>query len=232
MSRIVITRPPGLDGELAGRLEALGHEVVACPLIAIEPLGDEEIDASAYDWLVVTSRSGAVEVARRLGRPARRLAAIGPGTAAELERLGLRVDLTPDESSQEGLVAALAPDPGRVLLAAAAGARRHLVDSLGADFIALYRTRELQPSAFPEAELVVVASPSAARAFAALHVPTPVVSIGPQTTTAVREAGLELAGQARTFDLDGLVAAIDSAARYGRAVAADTTGADEVDGPR
>ena len=173
-----------------------------------------------------------MEVARRPRPAGAALAAIGPGTAAALARLGLRADLVPEESSQEGLAAALAPDAGRVLLAAAAGARRHLVDVLGADFIALYRTRELRPSAFPEAELVVVASPSAARAFAALHVPAPVVSIGPQTSAAVREAGLELAGQARTFDLDGLVAAIDSAARYGRAVAADTTGADEVDGPR
>ena len=231
MSRIAITRPAGQDAELAARLQALGHEVVSCPLIEIEPLGDDAIDASAYDWLVVTSRNGAAEVARRLTRPAGRLAAIGPGTAAELQRLGLLVDLTPEEPSQEGLVAALGPEPGRVLVAAAAGARRHLVDAFGADFLPLYRTRELRPAALPEAELVVVASPSAARAFAALGCSIPAVSIGRQTSAAAREAGLELAGEARTSDLDGLIAAIDAAARYGRAVGADATGAEDAGGP-
>ena len=37
---------------------------------------------------------------------------------------------------------------------------------------------------FPDADLVVLASPSAARAFAALARRVPVVSIGPQTTAA------------------------------------------------
>jgi uroporphyrinogen-III synthase len=224
MSRIAVTRPAGLEEELEARLQALGHEVFSCPLIATEPLGDDPIDASAYDWLVVTSRNGAAEVARRLSRPARRLAAIGPGTAAELERLGLRADLTPAEPSQEALADALGPSPGRVLVAAAAGARRYLVETLGADFVPLYRTHELRPGSFPEVELVVVASPSAARAFAALVRPIPVVSIGPQTSAAALEAGLTLAGEARTSDLDGLVEAIDAAARYGRSVTAEASG--------
>ncbi|MDQ3992685.1 MAG: uroporphyrinogen-III synthase, partial [Actinomycetota bacterium] len=68
MVRVVLTRPAGQERELAGRLAQLGHEVVSCPLIRIEPLGDEPIDASRYDWLVVTSRNGAAEVARRLTR--------------------------------------------------------------------------------------------------------------------------------------------------------------------
>ncbi len=213
MSRIAVTRPTGLDRELGGRLEALGHEVVSCPLIEVEPLSDEPIDASGYDWLLVTSRIGAGEVGRRLARPAARLAAVGPGTAAELARHGLRADLVPAAASQEGLAAALPRPAGRVLLAAAEGARRLLVDELGADFLPLYRTRELTPAAFPAVDLVVLASPSAARAYAALSHDVPVVSIGPQTTEAARTAGLAVAGEADQHDLDGLVAAVSAAAR-------------------
>ena len=42
--RIVVTRPEPHAGELVRRLELLGHEVVSCPLIAIEPLGDEPVE--------------------------------------------------------------------------------------------------------------------------------------------------------------------------------------------
>ena len=55
-------------GGLADRLTALGHEVVSCPLIDFEPLGDGPIALAGYDWLVITSPNGADEFARR--RPA------------------------------------------------------------------------------------------------------------------------------------------------------------------
>jgi uroporphyrinogen-III synthase len=146
--------------ELARRLEALGHEVEICPLVEIELLGPDEVDVSGYDWVVVTSRNGARELVRRMrGSPAR-IAAIGPGTAEELPR----VDLVPQVSTQEGLVAELPRPAGRVLFAGAEGARRLLTDELGADFVPLYRTKELRPDAFPEVDLVVLASASAARA--------------------------------------------------------------------
>jgi uroporphyrinogen-III synthase len=95
-----------------------------------------------------------------------------------------------------------------VLVAAAEGARRLLVDELGADFVALYRTVRLRPERAPVGDVVVLASASAARAFAALGATIPAVSIGPQTTQAARAAGVEVAAEARTHDLDGLVEAI------------------------
>src|SRR4051794_554032 len=104
MAVVVPTRADGSDGDVAERLEAAGHDVVHCPLIAIEPLGDGPIDAAGYDWLVVTSRNGADEVARRLtGRPAH-IAAVGPATAETLRAHGLAVDFTPREANQDGLV--------------------------------------------------------------------------------------------------------------------------------
>jgi uroporphyrinogen-III synthase len=206
--RVVVTRAEAQADPLAERLEALGHEVVRCPLILIEPLGKEPIDPAPYDWVVVTSPNGAAELARRLVAPPRRLAAIGPGTELELRARGLRADLVPAVSTQEGLVAELPRPPGRVLLAAAEGARRLLVDELGADFLPLYRTVELVPETTPAGDVVLLASPSAARALARTGAHLPVVAIGPQTAGAAREAGLDVVAEAETHDLEGLLAAV------------------------
>jgi uroporphyrinogen-III synthase len=199
--RIALT---GTDtGQLAARLEALGHQVVACPLIEIEPIGPAEVDVSGYDWVIVTSRNGARELAKRMRGVPERIAAIGSGTAAELP---CPTQLVPAISTQEGLLAELPRPAGRVLFAGAEGARRLLVDELGADFVPLYRTRELRPVEFPEVDVVVLASASAARAYAALGAPAPAVSIGPQTTAAA--AGVDVVAEAETHDLDGLVDAV------------------------
>jgi uroporphyrinogen-III synthase len=183
--------------------------VVLCPLIRIEPLGDEPVDVRPYDWVVVTSPNGATELAHRIVSPPRRLAAVGPATADVLRSHGLEPDLVPRVSSQEGLLAELPRPPGRVLLAAAEGARRLLVDELGADFLPLYRTVELRPEQAPDGDLVVVASPSAARALAATRASVPVVAIGPYTADAARGCGLDVVAVADAHDLEGLVAAVE-----------------------
>jgi uroporphyrinogen-III synthase len=207
--RVVVTRAERQSHGLASRLEALGCEVVLCPLIEIEALGDAAIDPSPYDWIVVTSPNGAAELARRLRRPPRRLAAIGPGTADELRVYGLEPDLVPRVSTQEGLLAALPRPVGRVLLAAAETARQLLVEELGADFLPLYRTLELRPRQPPAGDLVVLASPSAARAFAATATRIPAVAIGPQTASEARAQGVDVVAEAETHDVDGLVAAVE-----------------------
>jgi uroporphyrinogen-III synthase len=162
---------------------------------------------SGYDWAIVTSPNGAVELARRAFGWPKHVAAIGPGTAAALARRGLAVDLVPRISTQEGLLAELPRPAGRVLFAGADGARTLLVTELGADFVSLYRTTELRPDP-PTGDLVVLASASAARAFGALGADIPAVSIGPQTTAAAREAGLRVVAEAERHDLDGLVRAV------------------------
>jgi uroporphyrinogen-III synthase len=205
--KIVVTRSDEQADPLVARLEALGHEVVRCPLIRIEPLGDDPIDPLPYDWIVVTSRNGARELARRLtGRP-QRLAAIGPGTAEALREHGLAVDLVPAIHTQEGLLAEL-PE-GRVLLAAAEGARRLLIDERDADFLPLYRTVELRPPA-PVGDVALLASASAARALAATGARLPVVAIGPQTAAEAREQGLDVVAVADSHDLEGLLDVVSS----------------------
>lgn len=210
--RVAVTRPEHQAEPLAERLRALGCEPVLWPLLAIEPLGGDPIDPTGYDWVVVTSPNGAAELARRLASPPNRLAAIGPGTAAALRARGLEPDLVARDSTQEGLLAELPRPAGRVLVAAAEGARRLLADELEADFLPLYRTVELTPAETPDVDLVLLASPSAARALArTTRRDAPVVAIGPQTAAAARELGLEVAGEAAAHDLDGLVAALEQA---------------------
>jgi len=197
--RVVVTRD-----DLVPRLEALGHDVIVCELIRVEPLGEEPVDARGHDWLLVTSRNGARELARRgvLGAPS--VAAIGPGTAEELRAHGFRVDLVPRTHTQEGLRDEL--PGGRALLAAAEGARRGVLE---ADFVPLYRTIELRPEP-PEGDVAVLMSGSAARALAATGARLPVVAIGPQTEAEARAVGLDVVAVAREHDLDGLVDAIAS----------------------
>jgi uroporphyrinogen-III synthase len=191
--RVLVTR-----SELVPRLEALGHEVVLRELIRVESLGDEPVDASGYDWLVVTSANGARELARR-GVTANRIAAIGPATADVLREHGLSVDLVPRVHTQEGLRDELS---GTLLLAAAEGARRDVLD---ADFVPLYRTVEL-PQAV-EADLALLLSSSAVRA---LQTRMPVVAMGPQTAAEAEVRGFEVVAVAQPHTLDGLVEAVAS----------------------
>jgi uroporphyrinogen-III synthase len=208
--KVIVTRSRDQAGPLVARLEALGHEVVECPLIEIERISDEPIDADGYDWVVVTSPNGADELARR-GRNLPKLAAVGPGTAERLREHGLEPAFVPRVSSQDGLLAEFPRPAGRVLFAAAENSRRGPIDELGADFVALYSTRLLAPDP-PEGDVVVLASGSAARAYAAVGGRAAAVSIGPQTSRVAESVGLVVAAEAESHDLDGLVTAVNALA--------------------
>jgi uroporphyrinogen III methyltransferase/synthase len=208
--RVIVTRPQGQAEELAEALRNAGFEPVLCPLIEIEPIEDGPIEVEGYDWVIVTSANGAAELARRRAGALPRIAAVGEGTAAALAEHGLEASFIPSVSSQEGLLAELPQPVGRALFVAAAGARRLIVDELPADFRAVYRTVELTPEA-PAGELVLLASPSAARAWQKVGPGLPAITIGPQTTEAARLAGLDVVAEARTQDVAALV---DSAAAW------------------
>ena len=202
---MVVTRPAERSAGLAARLESLGFDVVVAPLLELEPIETGPIDLRPYDWLVLTSITGAKELRRRAEGEPRRVAAIGKGTA---EAWGNKVDLVPAVSTQEGLLADLPRPTGRVLFAGAEDARRLLIDELGAEFVPLYRTRAVRPEHPIAGDLVVLASPSAARAYGDLGAAIPAVTIGPETTAAAGTAGVRVAREARTHDLDGLIEAV------------------------
>ena len=142
-------------------------------------------------------------------------------------------DLVPERFVAEALVEALAdlPVQGRpALVARAAEARDVLPDALrdrGADVdvLALYRTvREDPPAEAVEAAMdsdyVTFTSSSTVRNFMEVtggRVPdgARIVSIGPVTSEAAREAGLQVHVEAERHDPEGLVAALleDAAGR-------------------
>jgi uroporphyrinogen-III synthase len=211
--RVIVTRPAAQAGPLIEALRRVGYEPVLCPLIEIEPIDDGPIDVGGYDWVIVTSANGAEQLARRHRGYLPRVAAIGAATASALAAYGISADFVPSEATQDVLVAEFPRPAGRVLFVGAEEARGLVVAELDADFRAVYRTRRLRPDSLPAGELAVLASPSAADAFADLGVDMPVVTIGPQTTAAARARGLVVRAQAQETHVDGLVAAVRRAAR-------------------
>src|SRR5436190_4569969 len=160
---VVLTRPEGRNEELARLLRGHRFVVVIAPLIEIEPIETGRLDVSPYDWVVLTSATGARELRKRMVGEPRRVAAIGRATA---DAWSAKVDLVPEVSTQEGLLAEFPRPAGRVLFAGAENARRLLIDELGADFVPLYRTKSVELETPLHGDLVVLASPSAARAYA------------------------------------------------------------------
>jgi uroporphyrinogen III methyltransferase / synthase len=170
------------------------------------------VRAEGYDWLLLTSRHGVDELFRRLEGPLPKIAVIGPGTAEAVRAHGVEPALIAGRSTQEGLVEALPSPAGRVLFAGAEGARGVLVEELQAEALPLYRTVELEPEARPQGDLVVLASASAARAYARIGLGLPCVSIGPVTSEEAERLGVSIVAEAETHDLEGLVRAVKLAA--------------------
>ena len=206
--RVIVTRQAEQAGSLIDALRREGFEPILCPLIETEPIGNGPIDVHGYDWVIVTSATGAEQLMRRHVGYLPRIAAIGAATASALAAYGIAVDFVPSAPSQERLVEEFPRPPGRVLFVGAEEAMRLIVAELDADVVPVYRTRRLRPETLPEGDLVLVASPSAVDALAALRLDLPVVTIGPRTTAAARGHGIRVLAQAHTQDVAGLVAAV------------------------
>jgi uroporphyrinogen III methyltransferase / synthase len=207
--KVVVT---GTERRLAERLRADGFEVAEWPLVAIEPVGGPTLQADAYDWVVLTSRHAVEQLFDRLEGTPPRVAVVGPGTADALRERGIEPTLVASRSTQEGLLEEMPSPAGRVLFAGAEGARDVLPRALDADVVPLYRTVELRPNTAPDGDLVVLASASAARAYAATGAEVPCVSIGPVTTAEARRQGVTVVAEAESHDLEGLVQAVKLAA--------------------
>jgi uroporphyrinogen-III synthase len=203
--RVIVTRPADRAAQLVAALERAGFEVDICPLIETIPIDDGPIDVTGYDWIVLTSSAGAEELARRHRGSLPQVAAVGTATAETLADHGVPVDFVPSVASQEGLVAEFPRPAGRVLFVGAEAAGDLLASTLGADVRAVYRTRPLRPSRQPRGDVVILASGSAARAWADLGLLQPAISIGRVTTAVALEVGVEVVCEARTPDVQGLV---------------------------
>ena len=224
---VVVTRARAQASSLAARLRELGARVVEAPAIRVEPLEAQLPDLAGFDLLCVTSPNGArrlLEVARdarALAGPA--IAAIGPGTADALRAGGIHADVVPPRAVAESLVEALAGrEVRRALIARAETARDVLPVALrerGAEveILPLYRTvpeplADAAREAARAADYVTFTSASSARFYVeAAGAPAEgqrIVSIGPITSDALRQRGLEPHLQAAEHTPDGLVAAL------------------------
>jgi uroporphyrinogen III methyltransferase / synthase len=162
--RVLVTRAREQASKTASLLRERGADPVVVPTIEIHPPSDPApmIDAAThlgerYDWVVFTSANGVEHLwkeIRRQEKDARvfgraKIAAIGPGTAAALEEVGLTADLVAKVHKGEGLaeeLTALVGKGARVLIARAEVARDVVPDALRAigcqvDVVPVYKTR-------------------------------------------------------------------------------------------
>jgi uroporphyrinogen-III synthase len=129
-----------------------------------------------------------------------------------LRELGVEAALVARESTQEGLVAEFPHPPGRVLFAGAEDARGVIAEELAADVLPLYRTVELRPGDFPDADVVLLGSPSAARALSEVRRDLRCVAIGAVTASEARRIGLVVAAQAASPKVEDVARAVKLAA--------------------
>ncbi len=240
---VLVTRSRSQASSLAGQLRFWGARTIEAATIAIEPVQDTgPLDAAIrrvaeFDWLVLTSPNGVEALARRLeamqldarALAGTRLAAIGPGTADAMRRIGLRADRIAQPHTTEALAADLdgearggksflllrsdiaPPDLARTLTAA--GGR--------VEDVPAYRT--VRPGALPEAatealaerqiDWITFTSSSTVENFLALAGDVDLsairlASIGPVTSATLRAADLEPAVQASPHTIGGLLTAI------------------------
>ena len=243
--RIAVTRAREQNSALRRPLEELGAAVVEIPTIEIrapdswEPLERALISLDQFDYLILTSVNGVKKLMERLkacGKSAADLAhlqvgAIGPATAAELARHGVRVDFVPSAYRAEGLLQALDGCDlyGKAFLIPRAkvardlvprvlresGARVEVVDAYQTALPSL-STGEFARLLTPPPELVTFTSSSTAVNFAHLlreceAMPVSGVkaaSIGPVTSETARQLGFEVVLEAGESTIPGLVAAI------------------------
>ena len=198
-------------------------------------------DLATYKWLIFTSQNGVGIFWENLlasGLDARalaplRVAAVGPATAAALLERGIAVDVIPERFVAEGLLEKLRKrddvSGARVLYVTAENAREALPDGLrelGADVTVLpvYRSttdgagagRLAKRVAAGAVDVVTFTSGSAVRAYVEavgveLARKVAAASIGPQTSEALRAAGIEVSFEAKNSTIDGLLSAITDA---------------------
>ncbi len=241
--RIAVTRPAGqAEGFLAG-LRALGAQPVHCPTIRISgpaeaaPFRQAVRHVDSYDWVVFTSANGVARFWHELESAAGaarlpdgiHVAAIGPATAAALEKRGVRPGVVPEEYVAEALadvLTGLGTIAGRrVLLPRAAGARPLLAERLRAagaevDEVIAYESQPdlegiaslqhgLQRGAI---DMITFTAASTVNLFVEVAGAelgdARVAVIGPVTADAARAAGLTVDVLAREYTVEGLLQAI------------------------
>ena len=204
----------------------------------LAPLRASIDNISDYDWLIFTSQNAVAIFWEQLlgrGKDSRalaglRIAAVGPATAGALLEHGITVDVIPERFVAEGLLESMREREdvagGKVLYVTAEGARDVLpagLREIGADLVIVEAYRTIPDGAGAEklaraieagkVDLATFTSASAVRGYIEavgedLALKIPAASIGPQTSDALREAGIEIEAEAEESTIDGLVSAV------------------------
>jgi uroporphyrinogen III methyltransferase/synthase len=239
--RVLVTRPEHQALELRGPLEDLGAEVIVQPAIEIgPPLDWSRVDHAIaqldrFNWIVFSSGNGVQYFLNRLlakGHDVRRLgqaklAAVGPGTGAELFRYHLRADVQPDEFRADALAASLKAEAAgrRFLLIRASRGREVLAEELtsaGGEVtqVVAYHSTDAPPPredvvqmlSSGQIDWITVTSSAIARSLAKMFGQdlrrAKLVSISPVTSQTVRELGHAAAAEAAQYTMAGVVEAI------------------------
>jgi len=247
--RVLVTRPRDQADDLCSMLAAEGAVPLVVPMIRVSPVSDTTVlDAAIarleeYRWLIFASANGVEYFMRRLAavRPSGwhpgspRVAAVGPATAAALERRAIGVDFVPAVHTAAALAEGLVSrEPGglegaAVLMPRALEGREDaalLLRRHGAqvDDVPAYRTeactlspRDLVPLE-GGVDAILFSSSSAVGAWCSQAEREPrmvdatrrsvVACIGPATTATARERGLRVDVEAPSHTAGGLVAAL------------------------
>lgn len=242
--RIVVTRTREQAGSLSSALEALGADVMELPTIRIVPPTDRKdfaaavVDSPHYDWLIFSSPNGVkrffeafysvYEDIRELGGA--RIAAVGPGTAAELKKHGLMVDVMPQKAVAEELIAEfdrkgdefggvanvtmlwIHSEQGRDIIYKELMKRQAIVDECIA-YNTVPETEDPTGAGLrlseEGADVITFTSSSTVHHFMAMGISLPesckVVSIGPVTSATLREYGMTPDAEAPRHNIPSLV---------------------------
>ncbi len=242
--RILVTRARHQADSLCRALRELGAEVAELPTLRIVPPKDKQAFAKAvvnsphHDWLVFSSPNGVerffeafftvYEDLRELGGS--RIAALGSGTAEQLRKRGLMVDVVPHEAVAEQLIAEFdrrADDFGglehstvlwvhaqqaRHVIRRELEKRKAIVDECIAYDVAPGNARYASVLLEERADLITFTSSSAAMHFVSMGLSLPencaVASMGPITTAALKKLGLPPDVEADLHTIPSLVSAV------------------------
>ena len=116
--RIIITRPKDLCSSFSEKIRELGGEAIEFPCIktkSLDGLGGTIKNIKEYKWVVFTSAFGVkafLETLKLVNLDVRilyntKIAVIGSGTRAEFEKMGISVDLMPENYNVKSLAMAL-----------------------------------------------------------------------------------------------------------------------------
>jgi uroporphyrinogen III methyltransferase / synthase len=246
--KILITRSREQSRKMAEAIREQAGEAVLFPTISFMPPSDyapldEAIQSiETYDWVIFTSVNGVerffqrfFEVQddiRKMAGP--RIGAIGPVTAAEIRKRGLKVNLLAKEFIAEGVLELLSQEEvkgKRFLIPRAEKAREILPEGLLkmggiVDVVAVYKTGFPEKADIAEIKLMLNEKKLSAVTFtssstvthfvemmdddnlAALLDGVTIASIGPVTSATVKECGIPVHVEATTYTIDGLLKAL------------------------